>query len=715
MRTPAPPVSASAASKTPGSSLVYIGFTRTARSRITPRQAVRLNGRITSSSNFRTMQGVAVSTRGLGVFAFIAFITVASMAQMGQWTTFSHDPQRSGYTPEEHAFSPSNVSSLGLAWKTTVPNEPLFMTGLTAPLVVRGVKTPAGDKNLVLVAGSSDHVYALDAETGDLAWKVDLKLIERRPKVGDWLCPNALNATPVIDPARSRAFIVAGDGRLHTLNLADGQPALPPAEFVPAYSKMWSLNYVGGILYTSISQGCNHAQSGVAAIDPDAPGRPVTRFFTAANGAGVWGRGGVSVGFDHHIYGVTGDAPFDPPANEFGDTVLRLAPRTLELAGYYTPATWQYLTRRDLDMGTSTPVVFRVGTKTFTAVGGKEGAIYVTDTSAVSGADHHSTAYISPRYTNAEQTFERNGIWGVMSTWRDPSGSTWLYVPSWGVPSPDAKFPQSYGPVQDGSLMAFKVTTGSDRKLTLDPAWMSANIAVPDPAAIAGGVVFVLGTGEDTSQVNHGDISQLLVNRELRKAGHATLYALDATTGKPLWSSNDAITGWTHFSGLAVADGKVFVTTHDGGIYAFALRTPASPAPHMTVVPGPTRNPVAPGLPARPQNAAQSESQSTTQNAPQPTAVAPSLPDCGQTKVIYTQRCAMCHGPDGKGRPSSRTPNFSDPAWQSSRTDAALIEALRNGTDHGMPAFADQLPPPQIDELIHCIVRGFAPTPPASR
>lgn len=622
---------------------------------------------------------------------FVCVVAIAGFAQKGQWMTFGHDPQRSGFASDEHAFSAANVGEMGLLWKTAVPNQPLSMNGLTAPLVVRGVKSAQGNRNLVIVAGSSDHAWALDAETGELVWSVDFKLREARPTNGDWLCPNALNATPVIDPKRSRVYVVSSDGVLHALALGDGHDAQPPAQFVPAYSKMWSLNYVDGVLYTSISQGCAHAQSGVAAIDPDEPGRPVTRFFSAANGAGVWGRGGVSVDDEGNIYGVTGDAPFDPPANEFGDTVFRLTAHTLQLAGYYTPADWQYLTRRDLDMGTSTPIVFRVGAHAYTAVGGKEGAIYVTDVSAMAGTDHHTTAYISPRYVNVQQTFERNGIWGAMSTFRDGSGRQWLYVPTWGEPTKEAVFPQSYGTVKDGSLMAFLVTEDSEHKVSVVPAWMSANIAVPDPAAIAGEVIFVLGTGEDTRQVNNGDINQLLTGRESRASGHAILYALNATTGKQLWSSGDAISGWTHFSGLAVGDGKVFVTTHDGGIYAFGIRKPGAPTAKMTVVPGPPPT--------------------STPAKAEPAEVAVNIPECGETKVLFNQRCAQCHGPSGKGQAAMRTPDFTDSAWQASRTDAALIDALRNGTDHGMPAFGSQLNTSQIDALIHCMVRGFALRP----
>jgi outer membrane protein assembly factor BamB len=640
-------------------------------------------------AKFRSRSHVAnkVSRLLLSLFLCVS----AASAQTGQWTTYGHDPQRSGFAIDEHAFSPSNVSSLGLEWKTIVPNEPIVLTGLTAPLVVRGVKTENGTKNLVLVAGSSDHIFALDADTGALAWKQDFSVNQARPEGGNWLCPFALNDTPVIDPAKSRVFVIASDGRLHILNLSDGQPVMPPAQFVPAYAKTWSLNYAGGVLYTSISQGCNHSLSGVVALDPDEPGRPVVRFYSAVNGgAGVWGLGGPAVDFAEFIYGATGDAAFDPAANEFGDTILKLSPRTLQLAGYYTPTIWSYLTRHDLDMGASTPVVFRWHGRVLTAVGGKEGAIYVTDTAAMTGSDHHTTAYISPRYTNGKQTFESNGIWGEMSVWKDAAGETWLYVPSWGVPTEAAQFPISYGPVKNGSMMAFKVVSGPDHKPILQPAWMSSDIAVPAPAAIAGGVLFVLGTGENTQQVVNGNIGQLLEDRQSRSTGHAILYALDAHTGKQLWSSGDTMSGWTHFSGLAIGDGKIFATTRDGAVYAFGLRSPGEAAASVTVVPAPPRTAVA--APSR------------------NVAVTSKIPECGEASTSFKQRCAMCHGPDGRGA-VSRTPNFADSAWQATNSDQALLDAVTNGTQAGMPAFGSQLSSQQIDQLVHCVVRGFAGIP----
>ena len=56
------------------------------------------------------------------------------------------------------------------------------------------------------------------------------------------------------------------------------------------------------------------------------------------------------------------------------------------------------------------------------------------------------------------------------------------------------------------------------------------------------------------------------------KTGNAVLYALDAMSGKELWSSGDQIDSWTHLSGLALSYGRVYVTTYDSRVYAFGLK-----------------------------------------------------------------------------------------------------------------------------------------------
>ncbi len=60
------------------------------------------------------------------------------------------------------------------------------------------------------------------------------------------------------------------------------------------------------------------------------------------------------------------------------------------------------------------------------------------------------------------------------------------------------------------------------------------------------------------------------------KSTHATIYALDAHTGKELWSSGDQITSFNHFSGLSVANGRVYIGTYDGTLYCFGIDSAAA-------------------------------------------------------------------------------------------------------------------------------------------
>ena len=46
---------------------------------------------------------------------------------------------------------------------------------------------------------------------------------------------------------------------------------------------------------------------------------PVTYFQADAFGAGIWGRGGASIGKDGTVYAATGDGSFEPAKGKYGD------------------------------------------------------------------------------------------------------------------------------------------------------------------------------------------------------------------------------------------------------------------------------------------------------------------------------------------------------------------------------------------------------------
>jgi outer membrane protein assembly factor BamB len=118
--------------------------------------------------------------------------------------------------------------------------------------------------------------------------------------------------------------------------------------------------------------------------------------------------------------------------------------------------------------------------------------------------------------------------------------------------------------------MAFRVEM-KDESPVLSPAWISRDLNVPEPPVIANGVVFALSSGEDVRQVD-GVGNSLGTTERVAGSGKSVLYAFDSETGKELFNSSDTLTSFTHFGGLAVSNGRVFVTTWDGFVYAFGLK-----------------------------------------------------------------------------------------------------------------------------------------------
>jgi outer membrane protein assembly factor BamB len=47
---------------------------------------------------------------------------------------------------------------------------------------------------------------------------------------------------------------------------------------------------------------------------------------------------------------------------------------------------------------------------------------------------------------------------------------------------------------------------------------------------------------------------------------------LDGQTGQELWSSGDEITSWNHWSGLSLANGRVYIATFDGTVWCYGIK-----------------------------------------------------------------------------------------------------------------------------------------------
>jgi outer membrane protein assembly factor BamB len=157
-------------------------------------------------------------------------------------------------------------------------------------------------------------------------------------------------------------------------------------------------------------------------------------------------------------------------------------------------------------------------------------------------------------------------------------------VPFWGPVSQTFRAPIEHGRPVRGGVAAFRLEERNGG-WTLTPAWLSRDIDMAEEVLVANGIVFTYGSGEDTRQQGierafdepppsapavPGVTGQS--SRRINGSTHATLYAFDALTGKELWSSGDQITSFNHFSGLTVANGRVYLPTFDGYLYCFGIK-----------------------------------------------------------------------------------------------------------------------------------------------
>jgi outer membrane protein assembly factor BamB len=227
-----------------------------------------------------------------------------------------------------------------------------------------------------------------------------------------------------------------------------------------------------------------------------------------------------------------------------------------------------------------TPAIFNYKGKELMVDAGKECVVYLMDTESIGGDDHRTPLHRTPLICNEEVNFASAGVWGSMASWEDSKGTRWVLTPFWGPKHSKFKAPIEYGPVKYGAIAAFKVEE-KNGKWNLASAWLSRDMNRAEPPVIANGVVFAYGNGEETNQAAF-DIGLAYNSAENRIKGstHAALYALDAQTGKELWSSGDQITSWSHWGGLSTANGRVYINTFDGMQYCFGVKSASeNPAP----------------------------------------------------------------------------------------------------------------------------------------
>jgi outer membrane protein assembly factor BamB len=517
------------------------------------------------------------------VCLMLAMCWGAAAAQNAEWLTDGKDKQRSAWQKDEHTLTTSNVKDMTLLWKVKTGNEARALHALMPALIAANVTTGSGSKEIVLVSGISDNLYAMDAADGTLLWKKHYEheaekpgfdpppgmppiMGGKTPATLNFLEPGGSSDTPVIGEAQQDGkrpvYFVDGGGTLHILNLADGSDLKPPVFFVKG--KAWAISLDGNVLWMPTITAVN-------ALRLDDLGHAIQPW--ESKSGGVWGRRGFAIDSHGVAWLTTGDGTYDLAKNEYANSIvgIELKGQDLLLKNYYTPTNWEWLMKRDLDPN-NTPTIFSYKGHELIAASGKECRLVLLDPDAPGGANHQTPMFRSDLFCNEVVDFQDHGSWGALSSWEDESGTRWILAPFWGPAHSQFHFPITNTPkTEKGGLAAFKVVE-KDGKFEAVPAWVSRDMDHGEPAIIANGIVFSYGSGDFTQQASPDKGLNFDSSIRARQASHVTFFALDAQTGKELYSSGDQITTFNHFSGLSIANGHVYISTYDGTLYCFGLK-----------------------------------------------------------------------------------------------------------------------------------------------
>jgi outer membrane protein assembly factor BamB len=527
-------------------------------------------------------------------FALILFVSINSaMAQRGgqEWLTGNADAQRSSWIRTDAKIFRESMQKGGFQflWKMKLDNEAKQLNSLTQPVLLDRLIGYKGFKSLAFVGGSSDSVYAIDYDLGRLYWKTQFKnsapAASPSPNCPGGLTAAATRATSLLPPAPGRGgggnrvssaraligepdqgfpdifgrgaagrgdstpaapprgggggggggggigansvFALASDGMLHQLSVQTGKDiVMQPLKFVPPNANVPGAILVDGVLYAATTNDCGGAPNAVWAVDLSSPEKTTTSWKT--NGPNIAGSASPAFGGDGTVYIATTDTA---AASTYANSVVALEPKTLKLRDYFIQPKADFI---------SSPVVFEYKGKDLIAAASKDGRIYILNSTSPGGTDHHTPLSTAALGTNGDFAP------GSLASWQDSAGTRWVLASA------------------GNTISAFKVA--EQRGIpTLQPAWTREMISASAPIVI-NDVVFALSSGEYRPPA-----TQLTAQQRIQRSKPAVLYALDASTGRELWTSGSTITSFAHSGGLSGGFGQVYVETYDSTFYTFGF------------------------------------------------------------------------------------------------------------------------------------------------
>jgi hypothetical protein len=519
----------------------------------------------------------------------LAVSSAYAPAQKVSVSTRNYNGERTGANTSESTLTAANVNPKSFGRLFLLPVDDEIYAGL---LYLPGLSIAGGIHNVLFAATVNNTVYAFDADTLRAPlWQRNFNGTGRptRPTEVGGNCGTyqdfggniGIVGTPVIDTSALTLYFVTRTvesggtvQRLHALDATTGEERANSPRVIEAsvpgtgeggetitfnpltQNQRPALTLSEGVVYVAWASFCDTDPYHGWILGFDATTlETVSVFNSTPNGTrgGIWMAGaGMAFDANANLYVATGNGTWDGVAG-FGESLLRLTPRTLQVADFFTPSNFNSLNMTDLDFGSSGPVMVP-GTDLLTA-GGKEGKIYLLKSGDL-GNEVDGDTQIPQSFQAVDLTVrpgETHHIHNAAPWWQGPSGTN-LYV--WG---------------ENDYLHAFRLDPS---KLTIDPKPF-ANGSILPPYGMPGGLL--------TLSANNSQAGTGIVWASVPRYGNASnstapgaLYAFNAETLDLLWSStgvNDDSYNFTKGSPPVVANGKVYVATLSRLIAVYGLRS----------------------------------------------------------------------------------------------------------------------------------------------
>jgi len=506
------------------------------------------------------------------------------------WTTVGGDAQRTSSVRTDPKISLTALQTPGFQflWKRKLDSE-----RLTQPLLLPNIIAYKGFKALAFVGSASGNVYSIDYDLNRMFWEQKLAMSAKPAACSSGL-PVLTRATPLSVPAaggrggraagaaapgagapagrgttaeapgragapaaggggfgggqgrgggrgpqiangrggNDNVIAISTDGMVHVMNPQIGTDQIPAVKLLPPNANVAGSILIDTTLYATTTGNCSGVPNGVWSIDLASDAKTVSSYDT--KGATIAGVAPPAFSTDGTLYIATGSG-----TSEVANAVVALDSKALTQKDWFSTST----------PFTSNPVVFQYKGKDLVVAANKDGRLYILDSTSLGGTDHKT-----PLHKSSQVSSTPDDTTGVAS-WQDAAGTRWIVATTSGAVNADTKVPMANGAVKTGTLVAFTVVDQNDAP-TLQPQWTSRDLSVPVTPAIVNGVVFALASGEAKGK---------------ERATPAVLYALDAATGKELWTSGTTITASVRGVGPSAGDSQVYVAASDGTLYVFGM------------------------------------------------------------------------------------------------------------------------------------------------